>query len=111
MARTTIIMDPTPEGQLSYSRCNNCGVGSETKYLEPIMDLELRIEAGGVVPSGECPDCGALCYLTTSVFPCDVEKIIQRLLIWCEYIGGSEANVWKDTTNLYEKLTGRRIDV
>lgn len=42
--------------------CNNCGNYWEEEELRPIKDLEQRIEPGGTVPSGECPECGALCY-------------------------------------------------
>jgi hypothetical protein len=42
--------------------CDNCGslwLGSE---LDRVRDLLQRVQPGGVMPSGQCPDCGALCY-------------------------------------------------
>lgn len=44
--------------------CANCGKGWDADALEDIPDLEQRVEPGGEVPSGACPDpdCGALCY-------------------------------------------------
>ncbi len=54
-----IIFEVEPE---SVHRCADCGKIVKGKSLAPIHDLEQRIEPGGVVPSGECPDCGALCY-------------------------------------------------
>ena len=43
--------------------CDNCGgIYSEAEMLE-IQHLEQRIDTGGIVPSGECPNCGCLCYL------------------------------------------------
>ena len=45
------------------SRCDNCGWEGEPLFgLEEIVDLVERIDPGGVVPSGECPECDALCY-------------------------------------------------
>ena len=42
--------------------CDNCGHTFLAEDLQPIERLEERIEPGGTVPSGQCPDCGALCY-------------------------------------------------
>lgn len=44
--------------------CENCewrGQANQTRF--PIPDLWERIEPGGEVPVGECPECGALAYL------------------------------------------------
>jgi len=30
--------------------------------MDEIHDIWERVEPGEVMPSGECPDCGALCY-------------------------------------------------
>ena len=46
------------------SECGNCEwEGTPAIGLEEIPDLGIRLDAGGTVPSGECPECGALCYL------------------------------------------------
>jgi len=47
-----------------WHECNNCGMIWHWDSLLDIQDYFQRVEAGGVVPSGECPacDCGALCY-------------------------------------------------
>lgn len=48
-------------------QCDNCGliIDDDTEMqMNPIRDLEQRIEPGGVVPAGECPECGALMYLS-----------------------------------------------
>jgi hypothetical protein len=52
-----------------YHECANCGEVWPANKLAPIKDLDQRIELGGMVPSGECPDvsCGALCYPTKRV--------------------------------------------
>tara|TARA_Y100000590_G_scaffold20974_2_gene24401 strand:- start:11101 stop:11259 length:159 start_codon:yes stop_codon:yes gene_type:complete len=42
--------------------CDNCDwTGNEANE---ISDLSLRVDPGGEVPEGECPECGALAYLT-----------------------------------------------
>ena len=44
--------------------CANCGrTFSREEPLQPIERFWQRVEAGEIVPSGQCPDCGALCYL------------------------------------------------
>ena len=42
--------------------CDNCGEEWPARKLNDITDLLERIDPGGVVPSGECPSCGMLCY-------------------------------------------------
>lgn len=42
--------------------CDNCDwIGDEDDVNAP-SDLWERLSPGSVVPSGECPECGALCY-------------------------------------------------
>lgn len=44
--------------------CADCGkVFPRAELLQPIERFWQRVEAGEVVPSGQCPDCGALCHL------------------------------------------------
>jgi len=48
-------------------RCDNCwalfkGTGKLARVFPDIPGLLERIEPGGIVPAGECPDCGALVY-------------------------------------------------
>ena len=58
-----------PEGY-DYHECGNCGEKwsfddlekDETGEYSIVHDLVERIEAGSIVPSGECPECGALVY-------------------------------------------------
>jgi len=42
--------------------CDNCKKEWKRGMLCEAKDYFQRIEPGGVVPSGECPECGALCY-------------------------------------------------
>jgi hypothetical protein len=43
--------------------CDNCLLSCSVASLDPIVDLGQRLDAGGVVPAGQCPACGALSYL------------------------------------------------
>ncbi len=49
------------------ARCDNCLAKVEVNDLGEIEDFFVRVEAGGVVPAGECPGCGALAYLVEDV--------------------------------------------
>ncbi len=42
--------------------CDNCSACRAEGDLNYIADYHERVEPGGIVPSGECPDCGCLCY-------------------------------------------------
>lgn len=42
--------------------CDNCGLRVQESQLNYARDLEQRLDAGGTVPNGECPSCGALAY-------------------------------------------------
>ncbi len=44
------------------NRCNNCGKLWTTDQLERIDDFWDRVNAGEIMPSGQCPDCGCLCH-------------------------------------------------
>lgn len=53
--------------QEPLSWCQNCEwLGIPVIGLEAIPDLTQRIMPGEPVPSGECPDCGALCHEATA---------------------------------------------
>ena len=44
-------------------QCWNCEECFALEQLRnPIPDLFERIDPGGRMPSGECPECGMLCY-------------------------------------------------
>lgn len=43
-------------------RCDNCGKVHTDETLKIAKHLGERVEPGGVMPSGECKECGALCY-------------------------------------------------
>ena len=51
-----------PENKLVA--CDDCPWAGSASDLWEIHNAEARVDAGGVVPAGECPDCGALAYTT-----------------------------------------------
>ena len=50
-----------------HHTCDGCGMTWSFAELVGIEDFFLRVSAGGIVPSGECPECGALCYPDDSI--------------------------------------------
>lgn len=53
----------TDETDRTPCRCDNCNwVGAAGEAELEICNVEERLEPGGVVPAGECPECGGLAY-------------------------------------------------
>jgi hypothetical protein len=44
-------------------RCDNCAWRGTLAEVRTVQDAGERLEVGGTVPAGECPQCGALAYL------------------------------------------------
>jgi len=55
--------------------CENCGMEYTNETLEPMVEgyggglSSGRLTPGDIVPSGECRECGALCYLKLDPTP------------------------------------------
>jgi hypothetical protein len=46
------------------NKCQNCDrEWPDSMLITPIPDLEQRAAPGEIMPSGECPACGAVCHL------------------------------------------------
>lgn len=43
-------------------RCDNCQKVWTADELKDFCDIMQRLDPGGTVPSGECPDCNCFCY-------------------------------------------------
>lgn len=69
--------------------CGNCDWQGDDSQVNPIQDIMQRIDPGGTVPAGECPECGALCYLDdTNLRP----SLIADSTVWPDGpLGGDEA--------------------
>jgi len=52
-------LDDSPD---TKHRCDNCGAIVTGDKLDPFGDLRQRLTAGGVVPSGQCPECRCFMY-------------------------------------------------
>lgn len=51
-----------PEAGEITASCENCARQWLFQTLRPIRDLHQRVPPGEIMPAGECPECGALCY-------------------------------------------------
>jgi predicted HAD superfamily Cof-like phosphohydrolase len=47
---------------MSAYECDNCKSICSRSALKEIKDFHQRVDINGIVPAGECPICGALCY-------------------------------------------------
>lgn len=57
---------PDDEDDDRTATCDNCGGQFDLDLIVPLescRDLGERLDPGSVVPAGECPECGAFCYL------------------------------------------------
>lgn len=45
------------------AECDDCGETWRVDDLDDIERYHERVSSGSTVPAGECPECGALCYL------------------------------------------------
>lgn len=72
-------------------RCDNCDWQGTTEELNDIEDISMRITPGGVVPSGECPECGALAYEIKKCKPkTKQEKYVACKGHICPYCGSKD---------------------
>lgn len=70
---------------MSKHKCDNCSKVFEDDQIRELWDtpdLHERLDPGGEVPSGECKECGALCYIIKSQ-----EERLARIHIANSYAG------------------------
>lgn len=48
---------------MTLSRCDNCDHTCDEQDLDDIEGFHERLDDGGVAPTGQCPDGGALSYV------------------------------------------------
>lgn len=100
------------------SQCYNCNWSGKPKIeLPEIPDLIERIEEGGVVPSGECPKCGALCYefkpKRKAKEPTNnkrAERAMKAVGAWRGYEVGDEAELRDLLTDLMHLCRRDKVD-
>ena len=57
-----------PDVERVMHECQNCGERYTFEQLDELEELlAARVGPGEVVPSGECPRCGALCHATSEL--------------------------------------------
>jgi hypothetical protein len=78
--------------------------------LKEITDFWSRVDPGGVMPIGQCPICGALCYPTFG-YVYELEQrlasttiMLSALLDWADLMGGWEAPVWTRARRLLTQI-------
>lgn len=64
LARVTPRVVPIPECAPAV-KCDNCSWSGTADQTGPARDLWKRMDPGGPVPAGECPECGCFAYTTT----------------------------------------------
>lgn len=79
--------------------CDNCKKKWTLQAVVEAKDLNQRVEPGGIMPSGQCPECGALCYPAHLSYP--------RHLTSC--IGKATSPAAADFTPLF--LIGKTVHV
>jgi hypothetical protein len=55
-------MRTAPFADKGLHYCDCCEKDWDANELSDIQSLHRRVEAGGIIPSGECPECGSLSY-------------------------------------------------
>src|ERR1700694_5816874 len=92
--------------------CENCDRTWSEEDMDQIRHYWERVEPGGVVPVGQCPDpdCGALCYpsygyvSTLEQRLAALQGVLARLQDWAAHMGGWEAPVWDEARRLLASL-------
>lgn len=66
----TNFMNGPREDQPDHAECADCDWDGEIdKEVRTVENLAQRVDPGGEVPAGSCPDCGSLVYLSPDVDP------------------------------------------
>lgn len=63
--QAALARDFRAEGNEDIARCDNCGWVGLADDTEPCSDIEERMGEPGdefIVPTGDCPECGAFCF-------------------------------------------------
>jgi hypothetical protein len=74
--------------------CGNCKWTGDAGDVEPYRDFWSRAEVGSDIPAGDCPDCGAFCYL--------VDNPHRHVLI--EVSGGLVQNVMINSVSISAEI-------
>jgi hypothetical protein len=75
-------------------RCDNCGDVNFGEDLDDITDLLQRIEADGIVPSGQCPRCGCLAYAFKSAPTLPERRFADLSTVYMSYDDSQLLTKW-----------------
>ena len=92
--------------------CANCEWSGRESQLREISDFWGRVDVGGEMPAGECPECQALAYLVDEDNPYAARKdqtvlytvygVMADLIEWDARMGGHEAKCWDQAREAME---------
>lgn len=85
-------------------KCDNCDHVCKDGQANAIKDLFQRVEAGGIMPGGECPECGALMYPTKD----KPKNVKMRLVLEVEYVPNGTTK--KCLTEMLKAIADRAYD-
>lgn len=81
-------------------QCDNCGWQGPANETLPACDIQERIEAGNIIPIGECPECQALCYRTYAELTQDDSKLLNVVKAARNFVADFQAYVDSDDYDL-----------
>jgi hypothetical protein len=103
--------------------CANCEWTGTESRLREISDFWGRVDVGGEMPAGECPDCQALAYLIEEDNPYlnqaqqprqthastlhalhTLYGLLADLVEWDARMGGHEAQCWNQAREAMERV-------
>lgn len=61
-------------------KCDNCDWTGTGAQLHEVADIQERLDPGGEVPAGQCPECGALAYIVTAPKPVKIYRGVSVFL-------------------------------
>lgn len=60
--------------------CDNCGHLEKHAAISKVCNMESRVDAGSIVPAGQCEKCGALSYLITKQRAAEIAGVVPKKL-------------------------------
>ena len=82
--------------------CDDCGKTWPESKLREVKHITQRVDIGGPMPAGECPECGALCYEEDAPYDPDTgrtnenraDDAYRTMLVWRQRTGRAEC--WEE---------------
>lgn len=101
----SILLYPNIAEKHTSHQCQNCQKVWPTAQLKPIADFFQRVSAGEPCPSGECPECGALCQPVSRIEDrSEAVKLLAELVEWDAQMGWYETPLWGRARRLLNRI-------